>query len=123
MLGTTHRRRLPKFSALLAVAALLPACKPVWKENAWLGKSEAQVVASLGTPDWSTSLMLSRESRLLEHRGGLERLLNTDEAAPIEIKECGWERYFGTTAVWFTRAPHGEWQVADTLSWRKDVRF
>ncbi len=112
-------------SLLLLCLLTLPACRSVWEEPGWVGRSDVELEREVGVASASSFIDLTRDSALgwAGYRSALWRFAPAAPGDTLTVKELLWQGRFSTRVAWLKRDGSGRWRVFDTLGWRADVVF
>ena len=87
-----------------------------------IGKSEKEIHAKYGRPDYKRYIEVSNEARLYEYQRSLYDVLEREGKPTLDVKQIGYELSGKERLIWFV-LKENEFRVVDALEWPEELRI
>lgn len=87
-----------------------------------IGKSEKEIHAKYGRPEYEGNIEVSERVRLHEYQGSLYEVQEREGTPTLDVKEIGYKLRGKKLVVWFA-LKENELRVVDALEWPEEIVF
>ena len=87
-----------------------------------IGKSEKEIHAIYGRPDYERNIEVSKEVRLYEYQSSLYKVLEREGKPALDVKQIGYKPPGKKRVVWFV-LKENDFRVVDALEWPEEIVF